>query len=54
LEKQKTSNSQDNIEQKRVTLEISQYPTSSYTTEPQQQKQHGTDIKTYMKTSGTE
>jgi hypothetical protein len=32
--------SQSNTEQKRATLEVSQYPTSNYTTKPQQQKQH--------------
>jgi hypothetical protein len=34
LETQKTMNSQGNTEQKRATLEVSEYPTSNYTTEP--------------------
>jgi hypothetical protein len=34
LEAEKTSNSQCNPEQKRATLELSQYLTSNYTTEP--------------------
>jgi hypothetical protein len=33
---QKTSNSQGNTEQKRATLEVSQYPISNYTSEPSQ------------------
>jgi hypothetical protein len=35
-------------------LEASQYPTSNYTTEPYQLKQHGTGRKTDRKTSGSE
>jgi hypothetical protein len=34
METQKTLNGQSNPEQKRATLEISQYLTSNYTTEP--------------------
>jgi hypothetical protein len=33
LEAQKTANSQGNTEQKRATLQVSQYLTSNYTTE---------------------
>jgi hypothetical protein len=35
-------------------LEVSQYPTSNYTTAPQQEKQHGTGTKTDMEASGME
>jgi hypothetical protein len=35
-------------------LEASQHLTSNYVTEPYQQKQHGTGIKTDMKTDGIE
>jgi hypothetical protein len=39
---------------KRAMLKVSQYPTSNYTTEPQQLKSAYTGTKTDMKTSGTE
>jgi hypothetical protein len=54
LEAIKTTDSQGNPEQKRAMLEVSQYPTSNYTTEPEQLKPQGTGTKTDMKTNGTE
>jgi hypothetical protein len=52
LKAQKTVNSQGNTKQEEP--EASEYLTSNYTTEPQQQKQHDTVTKIDMKTSGTE
>jgi hypothetical protein len=53
LETQKTTNSQGSTEQK-ATLEISQYLTSSYATEPSNKNSMTLAQKIDTKTSGTE
>jgi hypothetical protein len=48
-QKKKKKNSQEKSHVGGIT-----FPTSKYTTEPQQKKQHGTGIRTDIKISGSE
>ena len=53
METQKTSNSQNNIEKKKMELGDLGSLSSDYTTKPQTSKQYGTGPKTQLQINGT-
>ena len=53
METQKTPNSQNSLEKKKMKLEESTFLTSGYSTKLQSSRQHGTGTKTEIQTNGT-